>query len=93
MLETKNLAFFSTSAIEGTAKGMVVGIGDNTVIGRIASLAAGLEVDKTQGSMLQSSISAENFSDKFSPSNSVPNFIQKPHTQIYASIMDNNLGF
>ena len=48
LLETKNLAFFSTSAIEGTAKGMVVGIGDNTVIGRIATLASGLEIDKTQ---------------------------------------------
>lgn len=48
LLETKNLAFFSTSAIEGSALGMVVGIGDNTVIGRIASLASGLEIDKTQ---------------------------------------------
>ncbi len=44
MLETKNLAFFSTSAVEGTAKGMVIGIGDNTVIGRIASLASGVYV-------------------------------------------------
>jgi magnesium-transporting ATPase (P-type) len=44
MLETKNLAFFSTSAVEGTAKGMVIGIGDNTVIGRIASLASGVHV-------------------------------------------------
>ena len=39
--ETKNLAFFSTNAIEGTAKGMVVSIGDNTVVGRIAGLASG----------------------------------------------------
>ncbi len=35
-LETKNLAFFSTNAVEGTAKGMVVNIGDSTVMGRIA---------------------------------------------------------
>ena len=35
-LETKNLAFFSTNAVEGTAKGIVVNIGDNTVMGRIA---------------------------------------------------------
>jgi len=48
LLETKNLAFFSTSAVEGSAKGMVVGIGDNTVMGRIANLASGLEIDKTQ---------------------------------------------
>ena len=33
-LETKNLAFFSTNAVEGTAVGMVVNIGDNTVMGR-----------------------------------------------------------
>merc|ERR1711962_1519569 len=42
-LETKNLAFFSTNAVEGTAVGMVVNIGDNTVMGRIAGLASGLE--------------------------------------------------
>ena len=35
-LETKNLAFFSTSAVEGTCVGCVVNIGDNTVMGRIA---------------------------------------------------------
>merc|ERR1719422_2427647 len=39
-LETKNLAFFSTNAVEGTAKGIVVNIGDNTVMGRIAGLAS-----------------------------------------------------
>merc|ERR1719158_1683777 len=38
-LETKNLAFFSTNAVEGTATGIVVNIGDNTVMGRIAGLA------------------------------------------------------
>jgi len=46
-LETKNLAFFSTNAVEGTAKGMVVNIGDNTVMGRIAGLASGLDTGET----------------------------------------------
>jgi len=46
-LETKNLAFFSTNAVEGTAKGIVVMIGDNTVMGRIAGLASGLETGET----------------------------------------------
>jgi sodium/potassium-transporting ATPase subunit alpha len=46
-LETKNLAFFSTNAVEGTATGMVVMIGDNTVMGRIAGLASGLESGET----------------------------------------------
>lgn len=46
-LETKNLAFFSTNALEGTAKGMVVSIGDGTVMGRIAGLASGLDSGDT----------------------------------------------
>ena len=46
-LETKNLAFFSTNAVEGTARGMVVNIGDSTVMGRIAGLASGLESGDT----------------------------------------------
>merc|ERR1711981_1520461 len=46
-LETKNLAFFSTNAVEGTAKGIVVNIGDYTVMGRIAGLASGLETGDT----------------------------------------------
>jgi len=46
-LETKNLAFFSTNAVEGTAKGIVISIGDNTVMGRIAGLASGLETGET----------------------------------------------
>tara|TARA_R110002050_G_scaffold238236_1_gene374296 strand:- start:1732 stop:2550 length:819 start_codon:yes stop_codon:yes gene_type:complete len=40
-LETANLAFYSTASTEGTAKGIVISIGDNTVIGRIAGLATG----------------------------------------------------
>jgi len=46
-LETKNLAFFSTNAVEGTCKGIVISIGDNTVMGRIAGLASGLETGET----------------------------------------------
>ena len=46
-LETKNIGFFSTNAVEGTAVGMVVNIGDNTVMGRIAGLASGLASDET----------------------------------------------
>ncbi|CAG7834151.1 unnamed protein product [Allacma fusca] len=42
-METKNLAFFSTNALEGTAKGIVVSVGDNTFIGRIAGLTSGLD--------------------------------------------------
>lgn len=40
-LETKNLAFFGTLAVDGTCTGIVVNTGDGTVFGRIAGLAAG----------------------------------------------------
>ncbi|KAI5707206.1 hypothetical protein M8J76_010504 [Diaphorina citri] len=46
-LETKNLGFFSTNAVEGTAKGVVISCGDNTVMGRIAGLASGLDTGET----------------------------------------------
>nr|AOG19177.1 Na/K-ATPase alpha-subunit [Eurythoe complanata] len=46
-LETRNLAYFSTNAVEGTARGVVVSTGDNTVMGRIANLASGLEMGQT----------------------------------------------
>merc|ERR1712055_206184 len=46
-LETKNFAFFSTNAVEGTCVGIVVNIGDNTVMGRIAGLASGLSTGQT----------------------------------------------
>uniref|UniRef100_A0A2C9MA16 Na(+)/K(+)-exchanging ATPase n=1 Tax=Biomphalaria glabrata TaxID=6526 RepID=A0A2C9MA16_BIOGL len=46
-LETKNIAFFSTNAVEGTAVGVVIRVGDNSVMGRIANLASGLEVGET----------------------------------------------
>jgi sodium/potassium-transporting ATPase subunit alpha len=42
-LETKNLAFFGTLCKEGSGKGIVVNIGDNTVMGQIADLAIGGE--------------------------------------------------
>uniref|UniRef100_A0A0N5B8S3 Sodium/potassium-transporting ATPase subunit alpha n=1 Tax=Strongyloides papillosus TaxID=174720 RepID=A0A0N5B8S3_STREA len=46
-LETKNIAFFSTNAVEGTAKGIVIYTGDRTVMGRIAHLASGIDTGKT----------------------------------------------
>jgi sodium/potassium-transporting ATPase subunit alpha len=46
-LETKNIAFFSTNAVEGTCRGIVVNTGDRTVMGRIANLASGLETGET----------------------------------------------
>ena len=44
-IETKNLAFFSTNVVEGTAKAIVISCGDKTVMGRIASLASSLGTD------------------------------------------------
>ncbi|CAG0898014.1 unnamed protein product [Darwinula stevensoni] len=46
-LETHNLAFLSTYAVEGTAKGIVIMTGDKTVMGRIANLASDLHAGKT----------------------------------------------
>ena len=46
-LETKNLAFFGTLAVDGTCSGIVVNTGDRTVFGRIAGLAAGSVSDVT----------------------------------------------
>jgi sodium/potassium-transporting ATPase subunit alpha len=46
-LETKNIAFFSTNCNEGSATGVVILCGDNTVMGRIATLASGLETGDT----------------------------------------------
>lgn len=40
-LETKNLAFFGTLCKEGSGKGLVISIGDRTVMGQIADLATG----------------------------------------------------
>merc|ERR1719427_672293 len=46
-LETKNIAFFSTNAVEGTCRGCVINTGDDTVMGRIAGLASGLDTGDT----------------------------------------------
>jgi len=46
-LETRNIAFFSTNAVEGHAKGVVINTGDRTVMGRIAHLAADLDAGMT----------------------------------------------
>ncbi|ODN01960.1 Sodium/potassium-transporting ATPase subunit alpha [Orchesella cincta] len=46
-LETRNLAFFSTNAVEGTGIGVVIRIGDNTVMGRIAGLVSRLDSGDT----------------------------------------------
>ncbi|XP_020824449.1 LOW QUALITY PROTEIN: potassium-transporting ATPase alpha chain 2-like [Phascolarctos cinereus] len=46
-LETKNISFYSTTCLEGTATGMVINTGDRTVIGRIALLASSLGHEKT----------------------------------------------
>lgn len=46
-LETRNIAFFSTNCVEGTARGIVIYTGDRTVMGRIATLASGLEGGQT----------------------------------------------
>ncbi|CAO2638421.1 Sodium/potassium-transporting ATPase subunit alpha-4 [Lemmus lemmus] len=46
-LETRNICFFSTNCVEGTARGIVIATGDRTVMGRIATLASGLEVGQT----------------------------------------------
>ncbi|XP_052592472.1 sodium/potassium-transporting ATPase subunit alpha-4 [Peromyscus californicus insignis] len=46
-LETRNIIFFSTNCVEGTARGVVIATGDATVMGRIASLTSGLAMGQT----------------------------------------------
>ncbi|TYZ66790.1 hypothetical protein PybrP1_002606 [[Pythium] brassicae (nom. inval.)] len=46
-LETKNLCFFGTFIPQGSGRGLVVNIGDKTVMGRIARLATSTAVDQT----------------------------------------------
>uniref|UniRef100_A0AAR2LAJ9 Sodium/potassium-transporting ATPase subunit alpha n=1 Tax=Pygocentrus nattereri TaxID=42514 RepID=A0AAR2LAJ9_PYGNA len=46
-LETRNIVFFSTNCLEGTARGIVINTGDRTVMGRIAILASSLEGGQT----------------------------------------------
>lgn len=38
-LETRNLAFFSTNAVEGEATGLVIRVGPHTMVGQLATLA------------------------------------------------------
>ena len=47
ILETKNVAFFGTLCKEGEGKGVVFHIGDDTIIGQIAGLAATAKAGKT----------------------------------------------
>ncbi|XP_043532739.1 potassium-transporting ATPase alpha chain 2-like isoform X6 [Chiloscyllium plagiosum] len=47
ILETKNIVFYSTTCLEGTATGMVISTGDQTMIGAIASLASEVHNLKT----------------------------------------------
>jgi sodium/potassium-transporting ATPase subunit alpha len=44
-LEAKNIAFFTTSAVSGSAKGIVVRTGDRTVIGQIKELVTAGKAD------------------------------------------------
>lgn len=46
-LETKNLAFFSCQITDGSARGIVVATGGQTVIGRIADLTEGVQKEET----------------------------------------------
>jgi len=46
-LETANIAFYSTACVEGMATGIVIGIGDDTVLGRIAGLAGNVDSGPT----------------------------------------------
>ena len=46
-LETKNLAFFGTTAFQGTGKGLVIKTADSTVIGCIARLVTTAENNET----------------------------------------------
>jgi len=42
-LETKNMAFYSTYALEGYAKGIVVNVGSSTLMGKVAEVAINVE--------------------------------------------------
>lgn len=46
-LETENIAFFGTLCVEGSGVGVVVDIGDNTIIGKIASATFSQATPKT----------------------------------------------
>ncbi|XP_013189215.1 sodium/potassium-transporting ATPase subunit alpha-like [Amyelois transitella] len=46
-LESKNMAYFGCPIIEGSAKGIVVAVGEMTQIGKIAGLVTGLKKEET----------------------------------------------
>ena len=46
-LETQNLAFLGTLCVDGTGAGVVIAVGDNTFMGRIAHLAQVAEAEET----------------------------------------------
>lgn len=46
-LESKNLGFYTTNAVEGWGKGIVIKRGDNTVMGRIAKLTTRITTSET----------------------------------------------
>jgi len=45
--ESKNVAFFTSSVVEGSGKGVVIATGDHTFIGHIAGLASGTASSET----------------------------------------------
>ncbi|KOC67548.1 Sodium/potassium-transporting ATPase subunit alpha [Habropoda laboriosa] len=46
-LETSNIAFFSSFAVDGEGRGIVIATGDETMIGRLAGLTSQLEKSET----------------------------------------------
>ena len=44
-LESRNLAFYSTNVVEGVRTGVVIKTGDETVMGLVASLDSGNQID------------------------------------------------
>jgi sodium/potassium-transporting ATPase subunit alpha len=47
MIDSKNVAFFSTFAVAGDGKGIVIGTGNNTIIGRLADLTSNMTKSET----------------------------------------------
>ncbi|XP_076153173.1 sodium/potassium-transporting ATPase subunit alpha-1-like isoform X2 [Alosa pseudoharengus] len=47
-METRNIVFFSTNCVEGTARGIAINTGDRTVMGRIATLVSCINDDDDQ---------------------------------------------
>ena len=47
LIESRNMAFFSTNVLEGKGKGVVVETGDKTVIGSIAGLVSNTQRQQT----------------------------------------------